>query len=209
VNKKQKLYLPFKRFIDISGSVVGLIVLSWLFLILWLVQKISNPKAPAIYVHERVGKNNVHFNMYKFRSMNTDSDTFFDRHPEEWAAFVANDYKFPAGKDPRVTKIGRVLRRTSLDELPQLWNVLKGEMSIVGPRPITEPELEYYGDQVDKLLSVRPGMLGLWQTLGRADILYPERALIDLEYIDKIGWHFDWKIVFANIWTVISRKGAY
>lgn len=209
MNKKQRLYLPFKRFIDISGSIVGLILLSPLFVILMIAQKIVEPKAPIFYKHKRVGYHKRPFIMYKFRSMRADADTYFERHPEDWDEFVQNDYKFPAGTDPRVTRWGRILRRTSLDELPQLWNVLKGQMSIVGPRPVTEPELEYYGDQVDKFLSVRPGMLGLWQAKGRADILYPERADIDLEYVDNIGWWSDWAIVFKNLAVVLSRKGAF
>jgi lipopolysaccharide/colanic/teichoic acid biosynthesis glycosyltransferase len=209
VNKKQLAYLPFKRTIDIVGSIVGLIFLSWLFLMLFLIQKITDPKAPVFYSHVRVGKNNKHFKMYKFRSMRIDSDTYFDIHPEEYKKFVENDFKFPAGNDPRVTKWGRILRRTSLDELPQLLNVLKGDMSIVGPRPITNPELENYKNNVDKLLSVRPGMLGLWQASGRSDIVYPERAELDLEYVDKIGFFYDWIIVFKSIAAVFERKGAF
>lgn len=209
MTKKQLKYLPFKRFVDISGSLFGLVVLSWLFLLLAIINKISDPKAPIFYTHDRVGYKEKKFKMYKFRSMRTDSDKYFEKHPEDYKIFVKNDFKFPAGNDPRVTSWGRILRRTSLDELPQLWNVLIGDMSIVGPRPITDPELVFYGKNVKKLLSVRPGMLGLWQASGRSDIQYPQRADIDLEYVDNIGWWYDWSIVFKNLKTVFSRKGAF
>ncbi len=209
MTKSQRYYLPFKRLIDIMGSLVGIILLSWLYLILMVFQKMVDPKGPIFYLHDRVGKNNKHFKLIKFRSMRTDADTFFKRHPEKYNIFVKNDYKFPAGEDPRVTKFGRILRRTSLDELPQLFNILKGEMSIVGPRPITEPELRYYGKDRNKLLSVLPGAMGLWQAVGRSDIKYPERAKVDLKYVKNFGFWYDWYIVYLTLKAIFSRKGAY
>ncbi|WP_143788803.1 sugar transferase, partial [Oenococcus oeni] len=101
------------------------------------------------------------------------------------------------------------LRRTSLDELPQLFNIFAGQMSIVGPRPVTEPELRYYGSNVDKFLSVLPGAMGLWQATGRSDIKYPERAEIDLEYVEHIGFWYDWYIVYLTMKAIFSRAGAY
>ncbi|MDR0899728.1 MAG: sugar transferase [Lactobacillaceae bacterium] len=209
MSKKQLSYMKFKRFIDISGSLFGLVFLSWLFLLIALILKVLHPDQPIFFKHIRAGYKETHFMMYKFRSMRSDAPTYFERHPEDYQLFVDNDFKFPAGNDPRVTRFGRILRRTSLDELPQLWNVLKGEMSLVGPRPITDPELKFYGDQVPKLLSVRPGMLGLWQALGRSDIAYPERADIDLEYVDNIAFWFDMSIVWKSLKAVFSRKGAF
>ncbi len=209
MKETQRLYLPFKRIIDIAGSFTGLILLSWLFLILIILQKVNEPKGPIFYLHDRVGKNHKHFKLIKFRSMRADADTYFKHHPEDYQTFVKNDYKFPAGDDPRVTKFGRILRRTSLDELPQLFNIFAGQMSIVGPRPITEPELRYYGSNVSKLLSVLPGAMGLWQATGRSDIKYPERAKIDLEYVEHIGFWYDWYIVYLTMKAIFSRAGAY
>ncbi|MDN6899968.1 sugar transferase [Oenococcus sicerae] len=209
MSESQKHYIPFKRLIDIAGSLVGFVLLSWLFLILIILQKYHDPKGPIFYHHDRVGKNHKHFKLVKFRSMRSDADSYFERHPEDYKIFVDNDYKFPAGEDPRVTRFGRLLRRTSLDELPQLFNILLGQMSIVGPRPVTEPELKYYGKNVDKFLSVLPGAMGLWQATGRSDIKYPERAVVDLEYVDHIGFWYDWYIVYLTMKAIFSREGAY
>ncbi|WP_129559077.1 sugar transferase, partial [Oenococcus oeni] len=109
MTEPQKRYIPFKRMIDIAGSLVGIVLLSWLFLILIILQKINDLHGPIFYLHDRVGKNHKHFKLIKFRSMRADADTYFKRHPEDYQTFVKNDYKFPAGDDPRVTKFGRIL----------------------------------------------------------------------------------------------------
>ena len=123
--------------------------------------------------------------------------------------YVASGYKLPTKEDPRITKLGSFLRRSSIDELPQFWNMLIGDMSLVGPRPIVAEELKEYGDQKDIFLSVRPGALGLWQASGRSLIEYPERTQIELEYVAHAGFFYDISIVFRNVIAIFKSKGAY
>ena len=129
--------------------------------------------------------------------------------PELYQKYVDNGYKLPKKEDPRITSLGAFLRRSSIDELPQFWNMLRGDMSLVGPRPIVTEELKEYGDQVDLFLSVRPGALGLWQASGRSLIEYPERTKIELEYVANAGFWYDIGIVFRNVIAIFKSEGAY
>lgn len=156
--KKLGAYKYIKRFLDIVGSLLALIVFSPIFLILSLIIK-SQDGGSAFFAQERIGKGGKPFMMYKFRSMRMDAERILKSDPDLYAKYVANDYKLLADEDPRITPIGRWMRRTSVDELPQFVNVLKGDMSIIGPRPVVEKELEEYGERKDKFLSVR---LGPW-----------------------------------------------
>lgn len=173
--KKIGAYKYVKRFLDIVGSLLALIIFSPIFLILAILIK-SRDGGSAFFAQERIGKGCKSFKMYKFRSMKMDAEKIRKSDPELYQKYVANDYKLLAEEDPRITPIGRWMRRTSVDELPQFVNILKGDMSIIGPRPVVEKELAEYGNRKDKFLSVRPGAMGLWQATGRSNISYPERC---------------------------------
>lgn len=204
--KAKPVYDFFKRFTDIIISILALIILSPLFLILAILVKATS-KGPIIFKHRRVGKNGVDFDVLKFRTMEADSRPIEDiLTPEQFEEFLV-DLKLP--EDPRVTKFGKFLRKTSLDELPQLINILKGDMSLIGPRPILRKyELERFGKYQDLLLSVRPGLTGYWGCSGRNDTTYSERMKMELYYVTKRGVLLDIKIFFKTIFAVLLRKGA-
>jgi len=164
--------------------------------------------APVIYAHERVGRYGKRFTVYKFRSMVADAEQILRRSPEIYRRYVAANYKLPEDEDPRITRFGRLLRRTSIDELPQLWNVLRGDMSLVGPRPVVPDEVREYGDYGGLLLRVRPGLTGAWQVAGRSLIAYPERARIDLEYVATRSVPDDVRILVRTVPAVLLRRGV-
>ncbi len=209
MTKYSKSYVFSKRFLDISVSLFALIVLSPIFLVVAVTYFFGNDKGPIFYKHKRVGLNRQTFYMYKFRSMVVGATDILLNNPELYAKFVANGYKLPTEEDPRITKFGAFLRKTSIDELPQFLNVLLGDMTIIGPRPVVENELKEYGDDVDILLSVKPGATGLWQATGRSEIQYPERADLEIEYAQNANLWFDFKIMFMTVGAVISGKGAF
>jgi len=209
IKPKYKSYLITKRLIDVVFALLGLIMLSPIFLIVFILLKIDSPKSPAFFKQERIGKDWKPFYIYKFRSMVANAEEILKSDPVLYQKYVASGYKLPTKEDPRITKLGSFLRRSTIDELPQFWNMLIGDMSLVGPRPIVDEELKEYGDQVDIFLSVRPGALGLWQASGRSLIEYPERAKIELEYVAKAGFWYDISIVFRNVIAIFKSKGAY
>ncbi|MBM7543686.1 lipopolysaccharide/colanic/teichoic acid biosynthesis glycosyltransferase [Weissella beninensis] len=149
------------------------------------------------------------FYIYKFRTMIPNADAVLHADKALYAKFVANGYKLPTAEDPRITKFGAWLRKSSVDEIPQFINVLKGEMSIVGPRPIVEDELVEYGNNVNVFLSVKPGAMGLWQATGRSNIEYPERADLELSYVQDASFWFDCKIMFMTLISIIKSDGAF
>ena len=180
-----------------------------IMIILAFLTKITS-KGPIFYGHKRIGKNHKEIKCWKFRSMCTNSQEILEQilatdpvRRAEWE----KDRKFL--DDPRVTKFGKILRKTSLDELPQIFNILKGDMSLVGPRPVTEPELIKYGKYQDYVLSVLPGLSGMWQISGRSDTGYEERISFDSYYIQNWSIWLDIWILLKTIWVVISGKGAY
>ena len=199
-----------KRAIDIIAALTFFILFGWLYLGLWLAVAILQGR-PAIYRHRRVGLNGKKFDCLKFRSMVRDSDSvltqFLDSCPaarSEWE----RDFKLK--DDPRVTPFGRFLRRTSLDELPQFWNVLRGDMSLVGPRPIVKKELDtYYRTAATEYVRVKPGITGPWQVSGRHEMSYEERVALDSAYAR--GWtnSGDLKIVLKTVVVVLQRRGSY
>lgn len=207
-----------KRLLDLFISGVGLVILSPIFLAIALLQKLTNP-GPILYLHKRISRAGKPFSIYKFRSMKmeyctggkysgkTDLEvlkTFGDPSLiEEWK----RDQKLK--KDPRVSKLGRFLRRTSLDELPQLINIFKGDISLVGPRPIIEDELERYGSHAGVFLMIKPGLTGLWQVSGRNDVSYDERVKLDLYYIEHWSLWLDFKIVLQTVWMVLRGQNGY
>ncbi len=209
IKPKHQSYLIAKRLIDIVFALLGLIVLSPIFLIVYILLKVDQPKSPAFFKQQRVGRYGKTFDIYKFRSMVPNAEGILKSDSALYEKYVANGYKLPTKEDPRITKLGAFLRRSTIDELPQFWNMLIGDMSLVGPRPIVAEELKEYGDQVDLFLSVRPGALGLWQASGRSLIEYPERTQIELEYVANAGFFYDISIVFRNVIAIFKSKGAY
>ncbi|MBE9095688.1 sugar transferase [Tychonema sp. LEGE 07203] len=201
----------FKRLFDILFSLSVLLLFAPVYLLLALSIALSSP-GPIFYVQERVGKNRKMFYCLKFRTMVENADDILleimERSPHLRQEFEDN---FKLKQDPRITWIGRFLRMTSLDEFPQFWNVLKGDMSVVGPRPLVEEELPRYGRHINKILTIRPGITGLWQVSGRNDIPYPRRVQIDLYYANDKNLWMDLWIVFKTIGVVIFPKnnGAY
>lgn len=202
-------YLFFKRALDLFGAVVGLVLSSPLFLLISLLYLFGSNKGPVFFKQERTGKNGKSFYIYKFRSMVVNAEEQLKSNRILYKKYLDNSYKLEPEEDPRITKIGCFLRKTSLDELPQFINVLKGEMSLVGPRPVVKEELKEYGDQVDKFLSAKPGLTGYWQACGRSEIEYPERCDVELYYVDHSSFMFDVKIIIKTFAAVIMKKGAY
>lgn len=206
--KTNNSYLITKRLIDIVLSGLALILLSPVFVVVYILnQTDKSDRGPLFYKQYRMGLHGEKFGMYKFRSMVVDADKKLRADKELYKKYVANNYKLEPADDPRITKIGAFLRKSSIDEIPQFINVLKGDMSLVGPRPVIEAELVEY--DAEKLLSVKPGAMGLWQASGRSEIGYPERAEIEMEYIDNASLGFDFKIMFMNLVNIFSGKGAY
>lgn len=201
-------YKIIKRLFDIVASCLLLFLLSPLFV--YLSVRIRADGGPALYGHERIGKRGKPFKCLKFRSMHVDSDNMLrqllqnnSEARKEWE----RDFKIK--NDPRITKIGKLIRETSIDELPQLINVLRGEMSLVGPRPIIEAELERYGDYESFYMRLNPGITGLWQVSGRSDTGYDERVALDVWYAQNWSLVYDIAILFKTVGVVFNRKGAY
>ena len=197
-----------KRFLDISVSLFALIVFSPIFLVISSFYLFGENRGPVFYKQRRIGMNHREFGIYKFRSMVVGAEEKLYSNKELYAKFVENGYKLPTEEDPRITKFGAFIRRTSIDELPQFINILIGDMSIVGPRPVVEKELIEYGDRVDKFLSVKPGAMGLWQASGRSEIQYPERADLEISYVDHADLWFDFKILFMTVFAIFKGDGA-
>lgn len=207
IHSRNGYYLS-KRLFDIVGSSLALVGFSPLFLVLAIKIKCVD-HGPVFFKQIRIGKDGKPFKMYKFRSMIENAEEVLKSNPELYKEYVANDFKLPEDKDPRTTAVGRWMRKTSIDELPQFINILKGDMSIIGPRPIVKGELENYGDRADKFLSVKPGAMGLWQASGRSNISYPERCDVELEYVDKASFWYDWKIFFMTLISIFKQDGAF
>lgn len=203
--KEKPVYDFFKRLFDIVLSVVAIILLSPILLILFIIVKATS-KGPAIYKHKRVGKDGKTIYIYKFRSMVVDADKMIHNFtPEQKAEFEKN---FKLENDPRVTKIGKFLRKTSLDELPQLFNILKGDIAFIGPRPVIQAETELYGSNRELLLSIRPGLTGFWASNGRSDTSYKRRRAMELYYVKNRSFGFDIKIFFKTVISVFKGEGA-
>jgi lipopolysaccharide/colanic/teichoic acid biosynthesis glycosyltransferase len=206
--RQGKGYIFAKRFLDISVSLFALIVLSPVFLGISLFYLFGDNRGPVFYVQRRIGQNHREFGIYKFRSMVVDAEAKLYANQKLYMEFVNNGYKLPTEADPRITRFGAFLRKTSLDEIPQFINILLGDMSVVGPRPVVETELTEYGDRVETFLSVKPGAMGVWQASGRSDIQYPERADLELSYVYSADMWFDFKILAQNMLAIVKREGA-
>lgn len=207
VNEKESKYFYkiFKRLFDVVSSLIALIILSPIFIIIAIIIKIDS-QGEVIFGHNRLGMNGKIIKVYKFRTMVKNAQEILKKLPEEQKREFEKNFKLE--NDPRITKVGKFLRKTSLDELPQLFNILIGNMSVVGPRPIVENEIEKYGKYGKKLLTVKPGLTGNWQANGRSNTTYEERVQLDMEYIDNRSFWFDIKIIFKTIVSVFKREGA-
>lgn len=194
-----------KRIIDITVAAVGLIAALPLLAVLSLLIVLESPGNP-IFRHSRVGFRGRKFNCLKLRTMRANAEVLLRDDPKMYEAYRQNHFKIPDGRDPRVTRVGRFLRRTSLDELPQLWNILVGEMSLVGPRPVVDEELAMYGDDKDLMLSVRPGLTGAWAVNGRQAVGYPERCQLELGYVRERTMLRDAQIVIRTAGVVLRMN---
>lgn len=201
---------PVKRAFDLAFSLSFLVVFSPLYLLIALLIRLTS-KGKAIYSHERIGRGGKPFKCYKFRTMYTDADTRLEELLRSDPALADEWFRaFKLKNDPRVTPLGRLLRKSSLDELPQFWNVLKGDLSIVGPRPVIQEEINnHFGVKAYKILSIRPGLTGLWQVSGRSDTSYETRIKLDEKYVDDHSLFLDLKLIFKTIPCMIRSKGAY
>jgi len=203
--KRQSPYRYIKRFMDVILATIALVVLSPIFLIIAIAIKIES-KGPVFFKHTRIGKNGKIIKLYKFRSMVINAEELIKSFTPEQMKEYKENYKLT--NDPRITKIGKFLRKTSLDELPQLLNIIKGDLSIIGPRPVVTDELEKYGANTKKFLSVTPGLTGYWAANGRSCTTYEQRMQMELYYIDNLSLKMDIKVFFKTIEAVIKREGA-
>ena len=201
----KKIYLFFKRMFDIVVSVIASLLAFPIFLVIALAIKLED-HGPVFYKHKRVGKNGKTIYLYKFRSMVVDAEAKMKEFTKEQQEEFQKFYKLT--DDPRITKIGKNLRKTSLDELPQLLNILKGDMSIIGPRPVVEKELNKFGNGQDLLLSVKPGLTGLWACSGRSDTTYEERVKKELYYAENYSMKLDFLCFFKTCLSVVKGTGA-
>ncbi|PGZ80217.1 multidrug MFS transporter [Priestia megaterium] len=200
------LYRMLKRVIDVIGAGLGIVLLLMIFIIVSIAIKVEDPKGPVFFSQKRVGKNGKTFMMYKFRSMVTNAE---EKLEELLKQNETTGAMFKMKEDPRVTRIGKIIRKTSIDELPQLFNVLKGEMSLVGPRPPLPREVEIYTDYDKQRLLVTPGCTGLWQVSGRSNIGFEEMVELDLFYITNRNLQFDIKIILKTFLLLFGSKNAF
>lgn len=199
----------FKRIMDIVGSIVGIAILIPLTIVVKIVNVLNKDFGPLFYSHERIGKNGKHFKMYKFRSMCMNSQEVLEKllEEDEDARKEWEEHR-KLNDDPRITKIGKILRKTSLDEFPQFLNVLKGEMSLVGPRAVIDGEIEKFGEFRDAVLSVKPGITGYWAAHGRSETSYEERVEMEFHYVVNNSIFMDIGILFKTVISVLKKEGA-
>jgi bacterial sugar transferase family protein len=201
----KKVYIKIKRVIDVIFASIALILLSPVFAIIAIAIKIDS-KGPVFFTHKRIGKNGNIIKLYKFRSMVINAEELIKSFTPEQMREYKENYKLT--NDPRITKVGKFLRKTSLDELPQLINIINGDLSIIGPRPVVADELEKYGVNKDKFLSVTPGLTGYWAANGRSNTTYEQRMEMELYYIDNLSLKMDIKVFFKTILSVLKKEGA-
>ena len=194
-----------KRLVDIAGGLIGLVITTVLTPFVALAIKLDSP-GPVFFAQTRIGKNGRRFKIYKFRSMYSDAEA---RKKELEAQNEMQGLMFKMEDDPRITKVGKFLRKTSIDELPQFYNIVRGDMSLVGTRPPTEDEFEQYNSHYRRRISMTPGLTGLWQVNGRSEIVdFDDVVKYDLEYIDNWSLGLDIKILFQTVWVVLTGKGS-
>lgn len=204
-SEKARRYIKVKRILDCILATIALIILSPIYLIIAIAVKIDS-KGPVFFKHTRIGKNGKIIKIYKYRTMVANAEELIKQFtPEQMKEYKEN---FKLENDPRITKVGKFLRKTSLDELPQLLNIIQGDLALIGPRPVVKKELEKYGENAGKFLSVTPGLTGNWAASGRSNTTYEERMKMELWYVDNISFITDVKIFFKTIIAVIKKEGA-
>lgn len=200
---------PIKRIFDLLASAFCFIIFAPVFVLVAIIIRLDSP-GPILFRQTRIGAGGKSFTMLKFRTMYNNSENqlenLLDNHPDKRLSW---DQFQKITRDPRLTRVGRQLRRYSLDELPQLWNVLKGDMSLVGPRPCLPSQKQFYGDLLDVYISVRPGVTGLWQVSGRNLLSFEERVKLDVSYIDNWSLGLDVIILLRTFRVVIRHEGAF
>ena len=211
INFTKKFYLPIKKFLDIFVACLALIIISPIFLLIVLLIKFSSV-GPIFFLHKRIRKGQKNFYCIKFRTMHPEAKDILKNILNKNEA-IRLEYKTTQKikNDPRITRIGKFLRKTSLDEIPQLINVIRGEMSIVGPRPIIEEEKIKYGNSISKVFSINPGITGLWQVSGRNNLTYSKRVELDNIYVRDLNFLMDLRIIIRTIGVILfpMDRGAY
>jgi exopolysaccharide production protein ExoY len=198
----------WKRFLDVTLALGALVVFLPLMMLIYVAVRLDG--GPGLFVHRRVGKSGRSFGCWKFRTMVVDAEAALSSYLEsDEAAKEEWGRTRKLKNDPRITLVGTLLRKSSADELPQFWNVLCGDMSIVGPRPVTSAELEKYGDSASAYLSVRPGITGLWQVKGRSNVSYETRVQLDTEYCGNVSFSRDIILIMQTFTVILKRDGAY
>jgi lipopolysaccharide/colanic/teichoic acid biosynthesis glycosyltransferase len=198
-----------KRAVDLVGSLVLLVFVLLVGPLIMLAIKLDS-RGPTVFRQYRVGRGGRRIPMYKFRTMYTDAEQRLRDNPDLYRKWVESDFKLPAAEDPRITRVGRVLRKTSLDELPQVLNVLAGHMSLVGPRPIEPEQVDHlYGDRAWVYLSSTPGLTGLWQVSGRSSITGEQRVDLDQQYVEHWSLGLDLRILARTVPAVFEAEGAH
>ena len=198
-------YRIVKRTADVTLSAIAMVLLLPILAIIAIAIKLDS-KGPVFFKHTRIGKDGKIIKIYKFRSMVDNAEDLIKKFTPEQMKEYKENYKL--SDDPRITKVGKILRKTSLDELPQLINIFKGDLSIIGPRPVVADELKKYGPNIDKFLSVTPGLTGFWAANGRSCTTYEQRMQMELFYVDNLSFKMDAKVFFKTIESVVSGRGA-
>ena len=211
-NKKVRVNIEkgIKRLVDIIAGLVGTILLIPITICIYIAKKIlKEDDGPIFYDQLRIGKGGKHFKLYKYRSMVIGADKILEEYlAENEEARIEFEQNQKLKNDPRITKLGSFIRKTSLDEFPQFINILKGDMSLVGPRPIVDREVELFGDKMKTVHSVRPGLTGYWAANGRSDTTYEQRVEMEAYYAENFSLLLDIKIIFKTIKSVIKKEGA-
>lgn len=206
---KDMLYRLIKRTIDIFASIIGIILLLPITIMIWVTNILVRDNGPVFFKQERIGKDGEFFKLYKYRSMIVEADDKLSKYLAENEDAREEYKKYKKLKnDPRITKVGKFIRNTSIDEFPQFINVLKGQMTLVGPRPYLPREINDMGESFNEIIKVKPGLTGLWQVNGRSETTFEDRLRIDKEYVQKRGMKLDTKIFIWTIGKVFIKEGA-
>jgi lipopolysaccharide/colanic/teichoic acid biosynthesis glycosyltransferase len=202
------VFFLVKRGMDIVFGTIGTFITFVLYLIFLIPYSYGENKGPILFKQKRLGFYGESFAVYKFRSMKVNAESYLKNDSTLYKKYVENDFKLPLEEDPRITKFGRFIRKTSLDEFPQFINVISGDMSLVGPRPIVKDELSEYGNKAKYFLAMKPGITGVWGISGRSNIEYPQRVGVELSYLKKRSIHFDFYVIYATIKAIFKKDGV-